>query len=111
VTCDGVEGQDVQKVTTSHDIGLITAAKLVGICWAGLVPIVFPAWLIVKGEIRYQNELQDKEIASRYVAHAEYQEFRNTVQDLKIEVTKLRDAILVVGLHDAVQVQREAQKK
>jgi cell division protein FtsB len=83
----------VPRIEASHDIGMVTAAKLVAIAWAGMVPIVFPAWLIVQGEIRYQNQIQEKEIAQKYVTREEYQEFKSTVRDLKDEVAKLREAI------------------
>jgi hypothetical protein len=86
-------GQGVPRVETSHDIGMLTAAKLVAICWAGLVPVVFPAWLIVQGEIRYQNQVQEKEMAQKYVSREEYLEFKSTVRDLREEVSKLREAI------------------
>jgi hypothetical protein len=84
---------DIQKVRTSHDIGLITAAKLVGICWAGLLPVLLPAWLIIQGEIRYQNHVQDGEIAAAYVTRAEYNDLKEVIRELKDEVHKLRDVM------------------
>jgi hypothetical protein len=65
-----------QKVETTHEIGLITAMKLVAIFWAGAVPIVFPAWLIVKAEITESNRQQDEKIASRYVSKQEQLEMK-----------------------------------
>lgn len=85
---------DIQKVRTSHDIGIITAAKLVGICWAGLLPVLFPAWLIIQGEIRYQNHTQDGEIATTYVTRAEYNDLKEVIRELKDEVHKLRDTMI-----------------
>jgi cell division protein FtsB len=92
-----VSGEQVHKVQTSHDIGLLTAAKLVGICWAGLMPIVFPAWLIIKGEIRQENHIQDVEIAANYVTRAEYNDLKEVIRELRDEVHKLRDTIIFNG--------------
>jgi cell division protein FtsB len=85
--------EGIPRIQASHDIGIVTAAKLIGIAWAGLVPLVFPAWIIVQGEIRYQNNTQDREISQKYVTKDEYMEFKATVRDLKEEVAKLRATI------------------
>jgi hypothetical protein len=65
-----------QKIETTHEIGLITALKLVAIFWAGAIPIVFPAWLIVKAEITESNRLQDEKIAAHYVSKQEQLEMK-----------------------------------
>ena len=88
-----VNARGVPKVETSHDIGILTAAKLVGICWAGLIPVLLPAWLIIQGEIRYQNHVQDNEISSTYVSKAEFFALKESINDLKQEVRSLREAI------------------
>lgn len=85
-----LNARGIPMVSTSHDIGMITAAKLVGICWAGLLPIVFPAWLIVQGEIRYQNHIQDSEISQTYVSKAEFVALKESINDLKSEIKQLR---------------------
>jgi hypothetical protein len=61
-------------ITTKHEIGLITAARLVAIFWAGLVPVVFPAWLIIQAEMRSLNVEQDKEISRIYVTRSEFED-------------------------------------
>jgi cell division protein FtsB len=90
---------DIQKVQTSHDIGLVTGMKLVAIAWAAAIPFIVPAWMIIQGEIKQLNQMQDREIAAKYVSKDEYVEFKNTVRDLQLEVHKLRDAIEFAGLN------------
>ena len=63
-------------ITTSHEIGLVTAARLVAIFWAGLLPVIFPAWIIVKAEIATQNREQDDRASLRFVTRAEFEEWK-----------------------------------
>lgn len=59
------------KVEATHSIDLVTGLKLVSIFWAGTMPIVIPAWLIIKAEITEQNRAQDEKVATRYVTREE----------------------------------------
>lgn len=69
----GTDGA-IQQVQTRHDIGLVTASRLVAIFWAGLLPIVFPAWLIIRAEIASQNAIQDTYARREFVGRAEFDE-------------------------------------
>jgi len=62
------------SVTTRHEIGLVTAARLVAIFWAGLVPLVIPAWIIIKGETASQISDAEKAIQTVYVTRQEFED-------------------------------------
>ncbi len=59
------------KVEATHEIGLVTALKMVAIFWSGTLPIVLPAWLIIKAEITESNRAQDDKFAARYITRDE----------------------------------------
>ena len=65
---------ETPTVNTRHDIGLVAAARLVAIFWAGLIPIVFPAWMVIRAEMRDQNIEQDRHTAVEFVRRAEFEE-------------------------------------
>ena len=69
-----MDPEKITTVNTRHDIGLVSAARLVAVFWAGLVPVVVPVWLIVKAEMVTQNLEQDKAISRSYVSRAEFDE-------------------------------------
>lgn len=64
----------VHQVQTKHDIGLVTGARLVAIFWAGLIPVVLPAWIIIRAEIASQNTLQDTITRRDYITRSEFDE-------------------------------------
>lgn len=64
----------VPTVNARHDIGLVAAARLVAIFWAGLIPIVLPAWLVIQAEIRQENSVQDGVVRREYVSRSEFEE-------------------------------------
>ena len=61
-------------VTSRHDIGLMTAARLIAVAWAGLLPLIIPCWLIIKAEIAQANEAQDHALQHAYVSRGEFEE-------------------------------------
>jgi len=61
-------------VITRHEIGLITAARLVAIFWAGLVPLAIPAWIIIKAETAAQINALEKSTASAYISRQEFED-------------------------------------
>jgi hypothetical protein len=61
-------------VITKHDIGLVTASRLVAIFWAGIIPLAIPAWIIIRADTAAQIVAQDKVTASIYVSHQEFED-------------------------------------
>jgi hypothetical protein len=83
-----VNGDEIPMVRTTHEIGLVTAAKLVAICWAGIVPIVFPAWLIVKAEITAEIQAHADRAAEKYFTIKDHDAFKGALDDRFMEIQK-----------------------
>ncbi len=74
------------KVEATHEIGLVTALKMIAIFWSGTLPIVLPAWLIIKAEITEANRTQDEKFATRYIT-------RDELNTTKLEFNRRLDEI------------------
>ncbi len=92
---EGVSIGDVTRVEASHEIGLVTALKLVAICWAGTIPFVVPAWMIIKGQIASDNREQDDRIALHYVTKEDAQATKSETLRRFDEIQKKLDTITV----------------
>jgi hypothetical protein len=90
---EGVTIGDITKVGGNPDIGIVTGLKLIAIFWAGTIPIVIPAWLIIKSEILEQNRAQDDKIAQRYVTRQEEDERKAEMNRRFDEVQRKLDTI------------------
>ena len=66
--------ETIRTVNTRHDIGLVASARLIAILWAGTIPIVVPAWLIIKSEMVAMNTAQDQSISLHYVSRGEFED-------------------------------------
>ena len=92
----------IPTVNARHEIGLVAAARLVAIFWCGLVPIVFPAWLIVQAEIARQNTVQDVGTKREYISRSEFDE-RMRLLDERARVS----AELLREIREEQRAQRE----
>jgi hypothetical protein len=96
----------ITTVNTKHDIGLVTAARLIAIFWAGLVPVVLPAWLILHSEMVSLNAEQDKMINRAYVTRVEFED-RMRLLDERAQ----RNTETLKEIRDEIKAQREAMDR
>ena len=97
-------------VNARHDIGLVAAARLVAIFWAGLVPIVFPAWLVIRAEMRDQNIEQDRHTAVEFVRRAEFEERMKLLDERAKALAEVLNEIRVEQKDQRVMLQKIADK-